>query len=129
MNNIPSIESLHKEKQMKNEHKDKIFDIVLSKCIAQIKDINLKTSYTYTYFEVPNIIIGSPYYDKMGCVKYLMNKLFHKNFRVEFIEPFYLYIDWGTFKNTTNSLDNLEKKAKELLKKYPEVSDISFQIE
>lgn len=123
---IPSVESLHKEKQQKDKYKYEIFETVLFRCIQQIKEINSRTEYTFTYFEVPNIIIGSPYYERMTCVKYLMKKLLEKKFKVEFIEPYYLYVDWGSI--TEISEEDLRKKAKEILKKHPNVSDVTFEI-
>jgi hypothetical protein len=125
---VPSIETLHQEKNIKDKFKHNIFETVLSKCIQQIIETNARTEYTFVYFEVPNIIIGSPYYNRMSCVKYLINKLSEQKYKVEFIDPFYLYIDWGTLR-ASNLNQKIYTKTKDLLKKYPNVSDITFDIQ
>ena len=56
MSKIPSINSLHKEKSVKEEGKFEIFNIVLNKCIEKIVYSNRHTDKTYVIFEVPKII-------------------------------------------------------------------------
>jgi hypothetical protein len=139
---IPNISNLHAERFVKEQAKNDIFTIVLNKCIEQIVETNSRTEHTYIYFEVPNIIIGFPGYDRLACVHFLIQELKKENYKVEFIEPFYLYIDWS--KNTkaktidnlmiqniipTSNPDKLREQTKELLKKYPNASKIVFEYE
>jgi len=95
-NSIPSIDSLQREKTIKDESKTQIFNIVLNKCIEKIVYTNRHTDKTFVIFEVPKILIGYPLYDMKSCILFLINKLSESQYIVEFIEPFYLYIDWGT---------------------------------
>jgi hypothetical protein len=139
---IPNISNLHAERLVKEQAKNDIFTIVLNKCIDQIVETNSRTEHTFIYFEVPNIIIGFPGYDRLACVHFLIQELKKENYKVEFIEPFYLYIDWS--KNTkgktidnimiqnlipTSNPDKLREQTKELLKKYPNASKIVFEYE
>ena len=139
---IPNISNLHAERLVKENAKNEIFTIVLNKCIDQIVETNSRTEHTFIYFEVPNIIIGFPGYDRLACVHFLIQELKKENYKVEFIEPFYLYIDWS--KNTkaktidnlmiqniipTSNPDRLREQTKELLKKYPNASKIVFEYE
>lgn len=137
---IPDISNLHAEKMIKEQSRNEIFDIVLNKCIDQIVETNARTEHTFIYFEVPNIIIGFPGYDRLACVHFLINKLSKKNYKVEFIEPFYLYIDWSrhdkpkTIDNLliqniipTSNPNKLREQTKEILKKYPNASKIVFE--
>jgi hypothetical protein len=139
---IPNISNLHAERLVKEQAKNDIFTIVLNKCIEQIVETNSRTEHTFIYFEVPNIIIGFPGYDRLACVHFLIQELKKENYKVEFIEPFYLYIDWS--KNTkaktidnlmiqniipTSNPDKLREQTKELLKKYPNASKIVFEYE
>jgi hypothetical protein len=137
---IPNISNLHAEKLVKEQARNEIFTIVLNKCIDQILETNARTEHTFIYFEVPNIIIGFPGYDRLACVHFLINELTKENYKVEFIEPFYLYIDWskGSKPKTIDNLmiqniiptsnpDKLREQTKEILKKYPNASKIVFE--
>ena len=140
---IPNIGNLHAEKTIKEQARNEIFTIVLNKCIDQILETNRRTDKTFVYFEVPNIIIGFPGYDRLSCVHYLIHELSKEKYKVEFIEPFYLYIDWSTNIYKPKTIDNLvmqnviptsnpeklKEQTKELLKKYPHASKIVFEYE
>jgi hypothetical protein len=133
---IPSINSLHKEKGIKELAKIKIFDNVLNRCVEKIIFTNKYTDKTFVIFEVPQIIIGHPNYDYKICILYLMSQLTQKHYKVSFLEPFYIYIDWGSeVINTTSSKhsidnnDKLKKQTKELLKKFPNASKVEFVYE
>jgi len=93
---IPTIESLHKEKSAKENSKNEIYILVLNKCIEKIIYTNKHTDKTFIIFEVPQVMIGYPTYDMKSCILYLINKLSKNGYLIEFIDPFYLYIDWAT---------------------------------
>ena len=76
-------------------------------------------------FEIPKILIGYPNYDIKNCILFLINRLSGKGYLIEFIEPFYLYIDWGSKPKTSdnvklkdNTLFSIQKKH--LFNKYPD---------
>lgn len=138
MKNIPSINSLHKERSVKEQARVNVFNIVLNKCIEKILYTNKHTEHTYIYFEVPEILIGVPSYDMKSCIHFLLKQLSDAQYKVLFIDPFYLYIDWGT--NTSSNIDfqkyiptsnpeKLRKQTKELLKKFPNTSKVVFEYE
>jgi hypothetical protein len=117
--NIPSISSLHNEKNIKEKARNDMFTIVLNKCIEKIIYTNRHTDKTFVIFEVPRVLIGYPLYDMKSCIIFLMQKLVNNNYYIEFIEPFYLYIDWGSshFKNKVKKErdnDNEHSKHKSL---------------
>jgi hypothetical protein len=139
---IPNIHNLHLQKNVKEQARNDIFTIVLNKCIDKIVETNQITDKTFIYFEVPNIIIGFHSYDRLGCIHYLIQELSREKYKVEFIEPYYLYIDWGTniksSKLNSTFLQNviptsnpmkLKEQTKQLLKKYPNTSKIVFEYE
>lgn len=130
MNQIPDINNLHIEKQIKDNIKNEMFNIVLKKCIEDINYTNKCTEKTYIIFEVPNIIIGFHNYNPISCIHYLIYKFTKKGYLVQFMEPNKLYIDWGT--NTSNNIqDNgkLKKQTNELLKKYPTATKVEYVYE
>ena len=73
----------------------------MTKCIEKIVYTNRHTEQTFVIFEVPKILIGYPSYDMKSCIIYLMNQLSRHNYMVDFIHPFYLYIDWGSNHKTS----------------------------
>lgn len=131
---IPDILFLQKEKKEREDAKNNVFNIVLNKCIEKIRSANSNTEHTYIIFEVPKILIGFNNYDSNACILYLIRQLMQKNYKVEYLPPYYLYIDWGTaslqshsssYSNQVNS--NLRKQTKKLLKKFPNSSKIVFE--
>lgn len=135
---IPNITNLHAEKHVKEKAKNEIFTIVLNKCVDKIIETNHTTDKTFIYFEVPDIIIGFHSYDRIGCIHYLIQELSREKYKVEFMEPYFLYIDWSTNTKSRNNLNSinflptsnplkLKQQTKELLKKYPNTSKIVFE--
>jgi hypothetical protein len=134
-NNIPSITSLHQERVVKQNSKIDIFNIVLNKCIEKIVYTNRHTDKTFIIFEVPKILIGYPGYDMKSCILFLINRLSGSSYLVEFIEPFYLYIDWGSqkqikpSKKVNSNYDKLQSQTKALLHKFPNTSKVEYVYE
>jgi hypothetical protein len=93
---IPTIDFLHREKDVKETSKTEMFKRVLNKCVEKIVYTNRHTDKTFVIFEVPKILLGYPSYDMKTCLIFLINQLSSKGYYVSFLEPFYLYIDWGS---------------------------------
>jgi hypothetical protein len=143
---IPSISALHQEKHIKESSKHGIFNIVLNKITQKIIYTNRHTDQTYIIFEIPKILIGYPQYDMKSCLLFIMNKLTNNGYIVEFMQPFYLYIDWGSSLNSNNSnnithitnkmpsishkhKDKLRAQTRALLNQFPNTSQIEFVYE
>jgi hypothetical protein len=145
--NIPSIHSLYNERMTKEQQKQNIFNIVLNKCVEKILYTNRHSDQTYIIFEVPKILIGFPSYDMKSCLLFLIKKLAEHSYKVEFIEPFYLYIDWGSTKATATPqaqktfeskivkdkiavdqprAEKLKTQTKKLLSKFPNTSKVVY---
>lgn len=144
MSDIPNIHSLHQERKTRDKLKSDIYSIVLNKCIEKIVYTNRHTDKSFVIFEVPKILIGYPSYDMQHCLLYLMEKLSEREYLVEFMEPFYLYIDWGRAPNRksgsskfsdkflnvpTIDPSKLKQQTKKLLKKFPDTNKIEFVYE
>lgn len=126
MSKVPSIQSLIQEKILKENSKEQIFNIVLKKITEKIVYTNRHTDKTFVIFEVPKILIGYPSYDMKSCILFAINKLSASGYLVEFVDPFYLYIDWGCKKPQHRSIeDSLKSKARKLKEKFPN-AEIEF---
>lgn len=137
MSNIPTIEALRKEKDYKQTSREEMFKIVLNKCIEKVMYTNRFTDKTFVIFEVPQILIGFPNYDMKMCILFLKTVLSQHGYIVEFIDPFYLYIDWGTSSggewksvssNKTRS-DKIKNQTRKLLERFPNASKVEFVYE
>lgn len=131
---VPNIFTLQQEREIRNRSKNDVYSIVLNRCIEKITYTNRNTDKSFVIFEVPKILIGYPYYDMQSCIMFLMNKLSEQQYLVEFIDPFYLYIDWGTAiqKNSKQAQipsmnpDRLKRQTKRLLQRFPETKQVEF---
>ena len=129
--NIPSISSLHNEKKAKITNSNDIYKSVLNKCIEKIIYTNRHTDKTFVIFEVPKILIGQTSYDMKSCIHYIINNITVHGYHVQFIEPFYIYIDWGSkcISNESKINDrssNIESKTKEILKHFPGIDKVEY---
>lgn len=135
MSDIPSINNLNKEKTTKTKSKLDIFRIVLNKCVEKIVYANRHTDKTFVIFEVPSILIGYPMYDMQACILYLKQQFSKHGYLIEYIEPYYLYIDWGgrstpqNVKSSSNVNEKLKQQTKDLLKQFPGTSKVEYVYE
>lgn len=140
MNNkgqIPNISNLHAERNLRNHNKLEIFKMVLNKCIEKITYTNRFTDHAFIFFEVPKILVGFPGYSMNSCILFIKEQLTVVGYKVAFVEPFYLYIDWAspiatntcntnTFVNFTQNT-RLQNETEELLKKFPGTQKVVFE--
>jgi hypothetical protein len=146
--NIPTIGSLQVEKDIKHQRQLEIFGIVLHKCVEKITYTNRHTQKSYIMFDVPSILIGYPTYNMKMCINFLISNFSKKDYKIEFIEPNLLYIDWGTCnvpaskksvlhsgssnsklsfgKIKVNDQEKLLRQTKKLIGKFPNVLEISY---
>ncbi|NBU33715.1 hypothetical protein EB118_05375 [bacterium] len=140
---VPSISLLKEIRDIKDVSKREILSIVLNKCIEKIVYTNRNTDKTFIIFEVPQVLIGYPLYDVSSCILFLKSELEKESYLVDFIEPFYLYIDWGgvvkhnnnkhipkvTTKLPTMNPDKLRNQTKRLLVNFPNADEIEYVYE
>jgi|LakMenE01Jun11ns_1017448.scaffolds.fasta_scaffold9863800_2 hypothetical protein len=146
---IPTISSLHQEKYIKETNKIDIYNIVLNKIVEKILYTNRHTDKTYVIFEVPKILIGYPQYDMKSCILFIINRLSLNDYFVDYLDPFYIYIDWGSKESrkeiykrkikteiplhlpkfVVKNADNLKAQTKALLTQFPDTSKVEFVYE
>ena len=69
-----------------------------------------------------------------SCLLFIMNKLNENGYLVDFVDPFYLYIDWGSTCKTkqmniksnisSKHKDKLQSQTRKLLERFPEIEFI-----
>jgi hypothetical protein len=84
---------LIKEQKKKEKSKYKIFKNVYSSIETKIT-LASQTGYYYTWYEIPEFLLGFPLYNYRECNKYIIDKLKENNFIIEEYPGNLLLITW-----------------------------------
>ena len=89
-----NVEKLKKEakkrEKLKKECYNKILTLINNKII-----IVSKTNNTSTWFEIPLFMLGYPTYELKECSDYLIEKIKKNGFKISFLNPNILLINWA----------------------------------
>ena len=94
MSKFLDIHELRKEKERKQEKRIAIFNEILKLCHSKIIRAS-KDEKDKCIYQVPEMKIGLPVYNLNSCIAYLILNLNKNGFKVRFIKPNYLFIDWS----------------------------------
>ena len=96
MSSLINIYSLPKKKTLKEDNRLKIYEKVLKMVHHRIKTAaNKSDTEDYTFFTIPNVIIGMPRFDTVSCCDYIMTKLSANGFKILNLGPNFIFITWG----------------------------------
>ena len=87
------INSLFETTNQKTLKRLETYDKVLKQCHARIKYYS-KFEKTTCFFAIPEFIIGVPLYDVSEMKQYIMNSLEKNGFKLMYLHPNWLMIDW-----------------------------------
>ena len=119
-----NINDLYKRKEQRNQTREGIYKKVLEKCHNKIYHSSDKyISQEYTYFEIPNVLLGYPLFNKDECSKYIIQKLLKNGFTVKYLGSGLIFICWkkNLVKQPKKLTFNLEKNT------YKTVSNKGFR--
>ena len=88
-----SIEKLKKDAEEKKKYKKKCFKKIFEMCLSKI-EIVAKTNTTNTWYEIPIFIFGFPSYNIEEASEYVTKKLEKNGFKVFFLKPNIIFINW-----------------------------------
>tara|TARA_B100000212_G_C27204224_1_gene460123 strand:+ start:215 stop:691 length:477 start_codon:yes stop_codon:yes gene_type:complete len=88
------INSLFEASNKKNLRRLETFDGILKQCHSRIKHYS-KHEKTQCFFAIPEFILGTPLYDVNELRTYMMNSLEKNGFKLMYIHPNWLMIDWS----------------------------------
>lgn len=117
--NVPKISNLQKTQNERIEEMNGIYKVVLKKCNEKIIHTSKHSNKSFTIFQVPKLLIGQPMYNIKSCIYYIIHELSKNGYYIEYIEPYFIYIDWGS--NIISKETSLE-----LLKLFPNVKNIEY---
>ena len=134
---IPNINTLYRERKERESVKKSVFDTVLDKCVIKIKESN-NLNKTFVVFEVPRMLPGMVHYNMNECILFLVEKLSANDYLVNFMEPCYIHIDWGSATgygesgdpgqyNNRNVVPKLKSQTQKLLGRLPNVSRVQYK--
>jgi len=107
-----NIDELHKEKNEKIKHKNKIYEQILEKCHNRIKfSAKIIDSPNNCFFIVPQYEYGIPIYNLNKCIVFIVKSLMSNGFEVTYTSPNILFISWEGKSNPKN-YKLLEKRDK-----------------
>ena len=96
------------------------YDKILKQCHSRIKYYS-KFEKTTCFFAIPEFLIGVPLYDVAELRTYMMNSLEKNGFKLMYLHPNWLMIDWSEKKKTIeNAQKSLAKKTPQQAKKQVE---------
>ena len=112
-----NVKNLQTEVEERERRKFNTFDKVLDACYAKILSTNQKNTDCCCLYTCPPVIFGVPLYNVTDCVKYVMDKLIKKDFKIYFTHPNLLFISWKNEVQDTkaiesdNNIDHYKKRA------------------
>jgi hypothetical protein len=90
-----NIDDLYEKKRQKDLNQLALFDKLLNRIHVRIKNVSRqKIDEQFSWFLVPETILGVPKYEQASCIAYLMDKLKKSGFSVRYIHPNLLFISW-----------------------------------
>lgn len=88
-----NIEKLKKDAEERKRYKKRCFKKLLEMCLIKIEIVAVTDAKT-TWFEIPSFIFGYPSYNITEAAEYILKKLKKNGFKVNFLHPNLLFINW-----------------------------------
>jgi len=86
-------DKLIKEQKKREDKKKETFNKILEKVEKKII-LASSANYYFTWYSIPEFIIGLPLYSLKECTDYVIRKIGKNGFKTEFFEPNILLIKW-----------------------------------
>ena len=93
-----NIDELYQQQKKTNEHKIGVYNKILERIHSKIKyTARLRNSDNFTFFIIPEFILGLPRYDNAACTAYVIEKLKENGFITKYTYPNLLFISWSHY--------------------------------
>lgn len=116
-----NIDELHKQQNEKKNRKKKIFEDILKKCHAKIKNTAKTEQVCFCFFKVPVYIYGVPLYDMKSCILYIVTALSKNGFDLKYHHPNLIYISW--LGKTNKSIEAPKKNENKFINNYRSIDN------
>jgi len=119
-----NLDDLFARKQQVEQNKIKVYQTILNRIHKKIKITSRqKCNDLFTFYVIPEFLIGIPSYDVATCTSYIIHKLRENGFIVKYTHPNLLLISWKKWipmykrmeykKRTGIKIDGFGKPVKE----------------
>ena len=93
-----SLDELYDRKREVELQKMKVYTTILNRVHSKIKlTARQKHDEQYTFYIVPEFVLGVPKYDVATCVSYIIEKLNNNGFITKYTHPNLLFISWNHY--------------------------------
>jgi len=93
-----SLDELYDRKREVELQKMKVYTTILNRVHSKIKiTARQKHDEQYTFYVVPEFVLGVPKYDVATCVSYIIEKLNDNGFVTKYTHPNLLFISWNHY--------------------------------
>ena len=90
-----NMDELFNEKKQTEQHKIKIYQKILARVHKKIKTTSrMRNSEKFSFFVIPEFVLGIPRYDMVECTSYIIEKLIDNGFQIKYTHPNLLFISW-----------------------------------
>jgi hypothetical protein len=101
-----NIDDLYQRKREIDQLKLKVFRKILNRVHSKIKITSRQRSAEqFTFFVVPEFLVGTPRYDVAACIAYIIDKLKINGFNVTYTHPNLLFISWAHYYDKSKRMD------------------------
>ena len=91
-----NLDELYERRNELEDNKEKIYKTILSRVHKKIKITSRhRDGNTFTFFVIPEFLLGVPLYDTAACTAYIINKLTENGFLIKYTHPNLLFISWN----------------------------------
>ena len=84
---------LVKSQKQREDVKFETYNKIYLKIEKKIK-LASDTNFYYTWYEIPEMLLGNHHYKLNECIEYVKKKIIDDGFKVKFTEPNILLIEW-----------------------------------
>lgn len=89
-----NIKDLQREVAFRQQRNNEVYEKILALVHKKIIATNEKSDDYHCIYKLPNFMYGYPIYDSKKCMEYLLTKLSHNGFDVQYIDGNNIYISW-----------------------------------
>ena len=90
-----NLDELYEKKKQQDLNTLEVYNKILNRIHSRIKHVaRQNASEQFTWYVIPEVIIGIPKYDHGACIAYIINKLKENGFNIRYTHPNLLFISW-----------------------------------
>jgi len=90
-----NLDDLYERERQQHAQREKIYSRILNRAHTQIKTTSRqRNGAKFTFFLIPEFLVGTPTYDVAACTAYIIDKLETNGFYIKYTHPNLLFISW-----------------------------------